>query len=164
MRLSGGIEVMSNKSLDEVDRKLLDLVQVTFPLVSRPFKALGEILGIGEDETIRRIGRLQDLGIIRQIGPLLEKKKLGCKGVLVALPVPEDRIDGVAEIVNQHQEITHNYLRPNSSRYNMWFTVSASEERIEEILEDVKVRTGLKQLILPTVQIFKIGVKFDIPK
>lgn len=156
--------MIPNKRLDDVDRRLLDLVQVAFPLVSRPFQTLGETLGIGEDETIRRIERLQGLGIIRQIGPLLEKKKLGCKGVLVALPVPEKRINEVAEIVNQHLEITHNYLRPNSSEYNMWFTISASEERIEEILNDVKVRTGLKLLILPTIQIFKIGVKFDIPE
>ncbi|MHC1631734.1 MAG: siroheme decarboxylase subunit alpha [Methanotrichaceae archaeon] len=153
-----------NKKLDDLDRQLLDMVQVGFPLVARPFQALGGLLGISEEEVIQRTERLQKLGIIRQIGPLLEKRQLGCSGVLVALPVPQEQMDEVAEIVNEHEEISHNYLRPNHAEYNMWFTVSAREERIEEILKDIKAKTGLKQLVLPTLQIFKIGVKFEIPE
>jgi hypothetical protein len=40
--------------------------------------------------------------------------------------------------------------------------VSATEERIQEILQDIKTKTGRKMLVLPTLRIFKIGVKFDI--
>jgi hypothetical protein len=53
-------------------------------------------------------------------------------------------------------------LRPNESGYSLWFTISAREERIQEILEEIKSRTDKKMLILPTARIFKIGVKFDI--
>ena len=44
----------------------------------------------------------------------------------------------------------------------MWFTVSATEERIQEVLEEIRKSTGRKMLVLPTGRIFKIGVKFDI--
>jgi len=65
-------------------------------------------------------------------------------------------------VVNQYQEVSHNYLRPNASGYNLWFTVSASDERIQEILEEIKRLTGRAMLVMPTGRIFKIGVKFDI--
>ena len=150
--------------LDDLDRRLLEIVQEEFPLKARPFLALGEALGIGEGEAIRRAERLRDLGIIRRIGPILDMRRLGCTGVLVALPVSDEIMEDVAEIVNGFQEISHNYLRPNDTRFNVWFTISASQARIEEILSEIKEKTGLDQLVLPTERIFKIGVRFDIPE
>jgi DNA-binding Lrp family transcriptional regulator len=150
--------------LDDLDRRLLALVQEEFPLTGRPFLALGEILGISEEEVIGRAKRLRDLGIIRRIGPILDMRRLGCSGVLVALPVSDGRINEVAGVVNGYQEISHNYLRPNETEYNMWFTISASQERIDEILTEIREKTGLDQLILPTKRIFKIGVRFEIPE
>jgi DNA-binding Lrp family transcriptional regulator len=155
---------LERPDLDDLDRRLLALVQREFPLTERPFLALGEILGVGEEEVIGRAKRLSDLGIIRRIGPILDMRKLGCSGVLVALPVSDERMDEVAEIVNGYQEISHNYLRPNDTEFNMWFTISASEKRIEEILSEIREKTGLEQLVLPTKRIFKIGVRFEIPK
>lgn len=149
---------------DDLDRRLLEMVQEEFPLKARPFLALGEALGIGEEEAIRRAGRLRDLGIIRRIGPVLDMRRLGFSGVLVALPVSDGKMEEVAQIVNGFQEISHNYLRPNETRFNMWFTISASQARIEEILSEIKEKTGLDQLVLPTERIFKIGVRFDIPE
>ena len=150
--------------LDDLDRRLLEMVQEEFPLTPRPFLALGEALGIGEEEAIKRTERLQDLGIIRRIGPVLDMRRLGSSGVLVALPVCDEMMEEVAQIVNGYQEISHNYLRPNEAGFNMWFTISASQARIEEILSEIKDKTGLDQLLLPTRRIFKIGVRFDIPE
>lgn len=150
--------------LDDLDRRLLEMVQKGFPLTPSPFLALGEALGVGEEEAIRRAGRLRDLGIIRRIGPVIDMRRLGFSGVLVSLPVSDGRMEEVAEIVNGYQEISHNYLRPNDTGYNMWFTISASQARIEEILSEIRAKTGLHQLVLPTRRIFKIGVRFDIPE
>jgi len=155
---------LERPDLDDLDRRLLDLVQKEFPLTERPFLSLGEILGISEGEAIKRTKRLSNLGIIRRIGPILDMRKLGCSGVLVALPVSSERMEEVAEIVNRYQEISHNYLRPNDTEFDMWFTISASQARIEEILAEIKEKTGLDQLVLPTKRIFKIGVRFEIPE
>lgn len=148
--------------MDEVDRRLLSEVQDGFPITPRPFLALGEALGLSETETIERLDRLQRDGLVRRIGPILDMRKLGCSGVLVALAVSEEEANSIAEAINQYPEVSHNYLRPNDSGYNLWFTVSATGKRIEEILEEIRSRTGKKMLILPTLKIFKIGVKFDI--
>lgn len=148
--------------MDELDLKMLSALQEGFPVTSRPFQALGEALGICESETIRRLERLQRDGLVRRIGPILDMRRLGCGGVLVALKVSEQEADGVAQLVNRYSEVSHNYLRPNESGYNLWFTVSAREKRIAEILEEIESVSGMEMLVLPTLKIFKIGVKFDI--
>jgi len=148
--------------LDDLDQTLLAQVQEEFPLTGRPFLALGEILGTGEEEVISRAKRLQDLGIIRRIGPILDLRKLGRSGILAALEVSQEEANRAAQVINEYTEVSHNYLRPNESGYNLWFTVSATEERIQEILQEIRIKTGRKMLVLPTLRIFKIGVKFDI--
>lgn len=148
--------------MDNTDLRILAAVQEEFPLVSRPFLALGERLDLGEDEVIRRLENLERDGLVRRLGPILDIRKLGLAGVLVAVKVSEGDARRVADVVDQYEEVSHNYLRPNDSGYNMWFTVSAKEDRIQEILAEIGSRTGRKLLVLPTVRIFKIGVKFDI--
>ena len=148
--------------MDEVDLKLLALVQDGFPISPRPFRELGDALGLEEDEVISRLAELQKEGLVRRIGPILDLRRLGRSGILAALAVPLDEADGAADMVNPYPEVSHNYLRPNDSGYNLWFTVSGTEEHIQDILQEIQAKTGRKMLVLPTLRIFKIGVKFDI--
>jgi DNA-binding Lrp family transcriptional regulator len=148
--------------MDEQDALILAAVQEGLAITERPFSALGRRLGMSETEVLQRLARMQEEGLVRRIGPILDLKRLGLGGVLVALNVPADEADEAAIVVNEYPEVSHNYLRPNQSGYNLWFTISARDERIQEILQEIAARTGLEQLVLPTVKIFKIGVKFDI--
>jgi DNA-binding Lrp family transcriptional regulator len=148
--------------MDDTDLRILAAVQEEFPLVKRPFLALAELLGLGEDDVISRLEKLERDGLVRRLGPILDIRKLGLTGVLVAVKVSEGEAQGVADLVDRYPEVSHNYLRPNDSGYNMWFTISAKEDRIEQILTEMGSMTGHKLLVLPTLKIFKIGVKFDI--
>ena len=152
---------ISKISLDDVDKKILNAIQIDFPLVNKPFEELGKNLGLEEDDVIKRIQRLQKEGAIRRIGPIISTKKTGGMGTLVAMKVPPQRVDEVAGIINEYEEVSHNYLRP--ANFNVWFTVSAeSEGRLNEILEELKGKTGCELRNLPTKRLFKIGVKFNI--
>ena len=148
--------------MDDIDLRLLAAIQDGFPVSLRPFMDLGLALGLKEDEVISRLDELQKEGLVRRIGPILDLRRMGRSGILAALAVPLDEADGVADMVSQYPEVSHNYLRPNDRGYNLWFTVSGTEERIENILQEIKAKTGRKMLVLPTLRIFKIGVKFDI--
>lgn len=148
-------------TLDELDKAVLNEIQVDFPLVERPFRELASRLNSEEDEIIRRIRRLMQEGAIRRIGPILNIKKAGGESTLAALKAPDDRIEEVARIINGYHEVSHNYLRPD--KYNIWFTVSAPDkQRLEEILEEIEKRTGCPLIDLPTLRLFKIGVKFNV--
>ncbi|VVB90357.1 putative HTH-type transcriptional regulator [uncultured archaeon] len=148
-------------SLDDTDKKILNAIQLDFPLVHKPFKELGDDLGIKEEDVIKRIKRLQAEGAIRRIGPIISTKKTGGVSTLVALKAPAGRVDEIAQIINGYDEVSHNYLRP--AEFNIWFTLSAeSEMRMHEILREIGERTGCEVMNLPTKRLFKIGVKFDI--
>jgi DNA-binding Lrp family transcriptional regulator len=146
--------------LDDTDRQLINLIQLDFPLDLRPFHALGDQIGISEQEVIEHLKRLTDIGVIRRIGPILNTKGIGGSSTLIAMQVPEDAIDSVASWINGFDEVSHNYLRPGA--YNIWFTVSASsKERLHEMIGEIKA-FGYPFLELPVTRLFKIGVKFEV--
>ncbi|WMW22282.1 AsnC family transcriptional regulator [Methanolobus mangrovi] len=147
--------------LDETDKKILNTIQLDFPMETEPFQALGNELGINEDELIQRLERLHDEGAVRKIGPIINRKGVGGTSTLIAVNVPDEMVDDVAGYINAYHEVSHNYLRPG--KYNVWFTVAAPErKRIDIILDELRERTGLEFIDLPTKRLFKIGVKFDI--
>ena len=152
--------------MDRTDRELLDRLQAGFPLVPRPYAALGEELGLGEDEVLRRVAALHGRGLIRRIGPVLDPKRVGRIGCLAAMSVPEGRIEEVAAQVSACERVTHNYERRplnGSCPYNLWFTLTAaSQEALAEAVEGIAKATGLPVATFPVGRRFKIGVRFAL--
>ncbi len=148
--------------LDDIDKKLLNAIQLDFPLVREPFSVLGTQLGIGADEVLHRIEKFKQEGIIRLIGPVMEARRLGYQTTLVAMKVAENHLDRAAQAIRQHQGISHGYERAHD--FNLWFTLA--------LPPGVRVETELKKLSavikpeavldLPALKLFKIGVFFDL--
>jgi len=148
--------------MDEIDKKILNILQEEFPLEERPFLIVAEKCGISEDEALSRIQKLKDEGIIRRIGAVFDGSKLGRVSTLCAARVPEEKIDGFVQIVNANKNVTHNYRRNNE--YNIWFTVSAaSAKELEKFLKEVKEKTGVTDILdMRAVRTFKINASFDL--
>ncbi|OAT85521.1 AsnC family transcriptional regulator [Desulfotomaculum copahuensis] len=149
-------------SLDSTDKQLLNMVQAGLPLVPEPYRELADKLGISEKETLSRLKRLCDTGVIRRLGAIFDSRRVGYSGTLCALKVPVERINEVAAVVNSFPGVTHNYLREHD--YNMWFTLLVpSPEKLHRTIEEIKSRTGISDLLmLPATRIFKIRVNFDL--
>lgn len=147
--------------MDYLDRQLLNIIQVDFPIASRPYRILGERLGISESEVLERVHRLFETGIIRKIGPSFDTRRLGHISILVAARVPEELVDEVAHIISSYPQVTHNYGR--ESEYNLWFTLICRDEgEMNDILENIKSRTGISEMhMLPAERTFKIKVEFE---
>ncbi|NLW38671.1 MAG: Lrp/AsnC family transcriptional regulator [Peptococcaceae bacterium] len=147
---------------DALDKKLLNMIQSNFPLVPEPYRELGNALGITEEEVIARLQSLMESGVIRRLGGVFDSRKLGYSGTLCAMNVPDERIRAVAGVVNSFDEVTHNYLREDY--FNMWFTVLApTVSRLGEILDEIRELTGIQEILtLPSENVFKIRVNFDL--
>ncbi len=150
--------------MDTIDKKILNIIQTKFPIVQRPYEAIGKEVGVSETDVILRIGNLKKEGIIRRIGATFDPRKLGFVSSLCAAKVPSDKIKKFVEVVNSYPGVTHNYERDNE--YNIWFTfIDESMEDIENKLKEISNKTGVKDVInLPTVRCFKIRVDFDMEK
>jgi DNA-binding Lrp family transcriptional regulator len=148
--------------LDDLDREILNRIQVEVPLVPRPFKALADDFGISEHEMISRVQRMWDEGVVRRLGPIVDYHAWNMSGVLVAARVSEDNIDRAKEAVANYPEITHAYLRDHD--WNLWFTVIAeNDEAMDAVIGRVSERAGLKDVKkLLQDKSFKLGVKFEL--
>ena len=147
---------------DRIDRTILNEIQSHFPIKARPYREVGERLGLSEKEVIFRVDHMTKGGIIRRIGANFNSRKLGFISTLCAARVPTEKIPDFLEAVNQYSGVTHNYEREGD--YNIWFTfIAESQKLIESSLKKIKRRTGVEDLInLPAVNIFKIQVDFEV--
>lgn len=148
--------------LDNIDKQILNDIQWTFPLVERPFLELAKEYHITEEQVIERIKKLKDIGIIRQISAIFDTRKLGYKSALVAFAVKENKIEDVANEINKHPGVSHNYER--NHEYNLWFTLAVPPYGDMKVdLEKMALLDGvLKYRVLPTLKMYKIGVKLDM--
>ena len=148
--------------MDSINRILLDRIQRSFPVASDPYSALSEGLEISESEVLGRIVQLKRDKIIRQISAIFNTGALGYRTSLVAMAVPEDRLDIVAHTVNEYPGVSHNYLRPGD--YNMWFTIAVPHgQDIETVVSELSVKSGrLRALVLPAIKKYKLAVVLDV--
>ena len=149
-------------ALDPVDRALLTEVQARFPIEHRPFARLGQLLGLSEQACLERVARLKAHKIIRQLSAIFDTRALGYQSTLAAMRVDAARVDEAAEVMNQHPGVSHNYKRNDA--FNIWFTVAVPPE--DSLDNTVKILHALAKsedtIILPTLRLYKIGVKLDL--
>ncbi len=153
---------MDKMHLDSIDRKLLNLVQVEFPLSREPYADLGLRLGIDRDEVLHRIEQLKAKGIIRQISPVLDARSLGYQTTLVAMRVVESQLDKAARLIVEHPGVSHGYER--NHHFNLWFTLALPPTAdIETELQQLTSLADVEAVfVLPAIKLFKIGVYFAV--
>jgi len=153
-------------ALDELDRRLLNLMQSRFPLQPRPYAAVATEAEISEDETLARVERLVRERIIREVTPIYDTRALGYQSMLVAAKVDAEHPQRAAAIVNSHPGVSHNYLRTHD--FNLWFTVAVEPDSALgldgtlEVLQRLTVAESIRQL--PTLKLFKIRMDLEMEK
>jgi len=150
--------------LDELDKRLLNLLQGSFPLEPRPYARVAELAGVDEREVLRRTARLLEERIIRQITPIFDTRVLGYQSMLVAAKVDADNPHRAARAINAHPGVSHNYLRNHD--FNMWFTIAVepgSTLGLDGTLELLAREAGAESVRqLPTVVLFKIRMDLEM--
>lgn len=151
-------------SISLEDGRLLNVLQSGVPLVERPFADMGAPVGLSEGDVISRIAALKEARIVRQISAIFDTRSLGYQSSLVAMRVPPARENEAAAVVNRHPGVSHNYRRNHA--FNIWFTMAVpptSKFGLERTVEILDREAGADSTrILPTLKLYKIGVKLDM--
>jgi len=150
--------------LDAADKRLMNLMQSSFPLAAEPFAAIAAGSGLEVDEAMERARRLLAQRIIREITPIFDTRALGYSSMLVAAKVDAEHPRRAAEIVNSHPGVSHNYLRTHD--FNLWFTIATppdSELGLRGTLDVLGELTGAESMReLPTLTLFKINMNLEM--
>ncbi|RBW54750.1 Lrp/AsnC family transcriptional regulator [Ruegeria sp. A3M17] len=145
-------------TLDGTDRAILNRMQDDLPLVSHPYAAVAEELGIPESEVLNRLTRMKDARVITRFGPFFDAAAMGGAFCLCAMAVPTEEFETVLTKVNAHAEVAHNYERTH--RLNMWFVLATeTPEGIVGTADAIEWETGICVLRFPKLQEFFIGFR-----
>ena len=153
------------EQLDRLDRAVVNAFQGGFPVCERPFEPASAALrergvDVTADELLACVRRLDEEGVLTRFGALVNAEAIGGTATLVAMHAPSERYDEVAEQVNAHHEVAHNYEREHP-HLNMWFVVSVAEEgAVERVLADIEAETGQETYNLPKEREFRVEAKF----
>jgi DNA-binding Lrp family transcriptional regulator len=153
---------IKQQQIDLIDKQLLNDIQWSFPLEDRPYLEISKRYNMTEDEVMNRIAYMKDISLIRQINAIFDTRRLGYKSALVAFAVKPDKLDYIANEVNKHPGVSHNYER--NHEFNMWFTLAVPPYgEMKTDLDKISSLDGvIKYRLLPTLKLYKIGVRLDM--
>jgi DNA-binding Lrp family transcriptional regulator len=150
--------------LDELDKRLLNLMQGSFPITRRPFQHVAAQAGVTEQQVLERVARLLEERIIRQVTPIYDTRAFGYQSMLVAAKVDPENPWRAANVINQHPGVSHNYLR--NHEFNIWFTIATEPDSplgLEGTLDVLGRLAGAESIRqLPTLKLFKIRMDLEM--
>lgn len=146
-------------TLSATEKRLLNRLQDGLPLCERPFAAIAAELNLSESEIIANIERWLASGLLTRFGPMYRIDKAGGLFVLAALAVPPARFNEVAAMVNDFDEVAHNYERDHT--YNMWFVLAVeTPSEAERVFGEIERQTQLPVLRLPKLNEYFVDLRF----
>jgi DNA-binding Lrp family transcriptional regulator len=150
--------------LDDIDKRLLNLMQGSFPIEPRPYRRVAELAEIEESEVLARVQHLLDERIIRQVTPIFDTRALGYSSMLVAAKVDPENPHRAAQVINAHPGVSHNYLR--NHEFNLWFTIATEPDSplgLNGTLQALAAEAGAESVRqLPTLKLFKIRMDLEM--
>jgi DNA-binding Lrp family transcriptional regulator len=150
--------------LDDLDKRLLNLMQGSFPIEPRPYRRVAELAGLKEDEVLARVQHLLDERIVRQVTPIFDTRALGYSSMLVAAKVDPENPHRAAQAINAHPGVSHNYLR--NHEFNLWFTIATEPDSplgLDGTLRTLAAEAGAEAVRqLPTLELFKIRMDLEM--
>lgn len=147
--------------MDELDRKIINRLQLDFPICDHPFAVVADELATSEAELISRLEQLYENKYLTRFGPLYNADNFGGAVSLCAMIVSDDDFDMVAEQVNAFPQVAHNYQRDHL--LNMWFVIATeSQNELDETIQKIEAKTGLPVKSMPKLHEFYVGLYFEV--
>lgn len=138
--------------LDELDKKIISVMQEDFPIVPEPYREIAHQLGISEEELLQRLRKYKQSGKIRKMGAVLKHREVGYNAnALCAWIVPEDKIQEIGSLFSGYAVVTHCYARVTQPGwpYNFYTMLHAgTREQCNAIADELAQVSGLQEHIM----------------
>lgn len=151
---------MSVQSLDEIDIRLLEILQENCKL---NFTEIGNKLGIAESTIRYRIDRLEKRGIITNYIALINPRKVGLNiTAIMMIKINPQKIEEISPQLANFKELRH--LFRTTGQYDMISVVNARDiSHLNLLMSEIKRIEGIHDLIVEVAtELVKIDPKFTL--
>jgi DNA-binding Lrp family transcriptional regulator len=130
---------------------LIQAIQGGLPLVERPYRDIGNRIGLSEKAVIERLRAMIDAGIIKRLGVVVRHHELGYRAnAMVVWDVPDDDVDRVGRQLGDVECVTLCYQRPRRLPdwpYNLFCMVHGRDRAaVEDCILDIAESLGLGEI------------------
>ncbi len=152
--------------LSQVDRLIINELQQDLPLISAPFNAMAERVGMDVEQFLAGCRSLQQRGVIRRFSASINHNRAGfTANAMSCWAIPSDEIDIAGQKLASLKEVSHCYERKTNQlwRYNLFAMIhSRSREMSQDIAEKISRETGLADcaLLYSTKEFKKTRIKY----
>ena len=156
---------ISGENIPVLTDKILAHLQAGLTITDCPFSDLAQKLCLETNSLLDDVNQLVHDGVIREISPVFNARKMGYTSTLVAASVPEMVVPDFVKRVNTLPGVSHNYARQH--KYNTWFTLTvprsvAGADPFEPILSLLHDEFQVDEIIsLPSQKMYKLKVEFS---
>ena len=155
--------------LTELHHRVIALSQNDIPIVSEPFKAIVDELGIRYDEFFAILNELQDAGVMRRFAGILNHRKAGFNAnAMVVWDVDEEKGEEIGKKAAEFSAVSHCYLRPKYPNwpYNLFTMVHGkTTEETNSIIREMadEIEHFARRPLYSTREFKKVRIKYFTP-
>lgn len=141
------------------------------------FTNIATHLSISPNKLLEKLKDLKKRGILRRWGVFLNSRTLGYNSALIALQIPENKIEKLENWIKNEKGITHCYVRRFFNKdgsvsnhelasFNIWLTLTSLNKtyfhhKVNRLQRELEIDNNLI-LILPSQKKFKLRFSYDI--
>lgn len=133
--------------MDQLDEKLIALLQGSIPLVEDPYEDMAQQLGVTPETVVERLKALHAGGQLKRIGAILRHQKSGyTENAMVVFQVADHCLEEAARALTQSPLVSHCYQRSSHAAwpYNLYAMLhSRSSDEIDSFVEVFTTAHGI---------------------
>lgn len=109
--------------ITDLEKQIVRALQEGLPLISRPYRAIADKIGISEEELIDKIKDMRSRGLIRRFGAAVRHQDLGfTANAMIAWKAPAGEVDRAGGLFSEYPAVSHCYERSTAGswQYNLF--------------------------------------------
>lgn len=151
---------------DELDQKLIRILQADIPLTLDPYGDIARETGCSKAEVIGRLQGYLQSGVLKRVGAILHHRDAGYpfNGMLACI-VAEDEIEAAGQFLAAIPQVSHCYERKTDQEwpYNLYGMVHGhTQEEVEQAVSNFVQKMGIQQyqILYSTEELKKASMKY----